>query len=88
MESLIVDANKVIASFITKGIVHELLFSGKFEPIVPEKLLSEVVKHIPLISAKSGIPSEELRTAIPLILFDFISIYLFGAMKKDLESNQ
>jgi len=30
MEYLIVDANKVFAAFIAKGIVHDLLFSGKF----------------------------------------------------------
>ena len=42
MESIIVDANKVFAAFIAEGIVHELLFSGKFKPVGPEKLLEEV----------------------------------------------
>ena len=45
MESIIVDANKVFAAFIAEGIVHELLFSGKFKPVGPEKLLEEVEKH-------------------------------------------
>ncbi len=43
--TIIVDANKVFAAFITKGIVHDLLFSGKFKPVGPEKLLEEVEKH-------------------------------------------
>lgn len=38
MESIIVDANKVFAAFIAEGIVHELLFSGKFKPIGRETL--------------------------------------------------
>ena len=42
MESIIVDANKVFAAFIAEGIVHELLFSGKFKPVGPEKLLGRV----------------------------------------------
>ena len=41
MESIVVDANKVFAAFIAEGIVHELLFSGKFKPVGPEKLLEE-----------------------------------------------
>ncbi len=45
MESIIVDANKIFAAFITKSIVHDLLFSGKFKPVGPEKLLEEVEKH-------------------------------------------
>jgi hypothetical protein len=45
MESIIVDANKVFAAFITKGIVHDLLFSGKFKPLGPEKLTEVVEKH-------------------------------------------
>ena len=45
MEPIIVDANKVFAAFITEDIVHDLLFSGKFKPVGPEKLLEEVKKH-------------------------------------------
>ena len=53
MESIIVDANKVFAAFIAEGIVHELLFSGKFKPVGPEKLLEEVEKHKDEIAEKA-----------------------------------
>jgi len=48
MESIIVDANKVFAAFIVEGVAHDLLFSGKFKPVGPEKLLEEVEKYFAL----------------------------------------
>ena len=36
MEYIVVDSNKVLAAFIKEGIVHDLLFSGKFIPAGPE----------------------------------------------------
>lgn len=71
MDSIIVDANKVFASLIKKGIVNELLFSGKFRPVGPEKLLSEVKNHAKDISEKSGMSLEEIELAIRLIELEF-----------------
>ncbi|ODS39441.1 MAG: hypothetical protein A7316_05500 [Candidatus Altiarchaeales archaeon WOR_SM1_86-2] len=71
MESIIVDANKVMASFITEGIVHDTLFSGKFIPIAPEKLLEEVKKHKGDIAKKSGMNLSDVESAIELLLPDF-----------------
>ena len=71
MESIVVDANKFFAAFIKKGIVHELLFSGKFKPIGPEKLSDEVKKHKEDIAEKSGMKSEDVQLAIELLEPEF-----------------
>ena len=71
MESIIVDANKVFAAFIAEGIVHELLFSGKFKPVGPEKLLEEVEKHKDEIAEKAEKKLEEIELAIKLLEPEF-----------------
>ncbi|MEA2033742.1 MAG: PIN domain-containing protein [Euryarchaeota archaeon] len=71
MESTIVDANKVFAAFIAKGIVHDLLFSGKFKPVGPEKLLEEVEKHKDEIAEKAKKKLEDIELAIKLLEPDF-----------------
>lgn len=73
MESItiIVDANKVFAAFITKGIVHDLLFSGKFKPVGPEKLLEEVEKHKEDIAEKGNMNLEDVELAIKLLEPEF-----------------
>jgi len=71
MESIIVDANKVFAAFIAEGIVHELLFSGKFKPVGPEKLLEGVEKHKDEIAEKAEKKLEEIELAIKLLEPEF-----------------
>jgi len=71
MESIIVDANKVFAAFITDGIVHDLLFSGKFKPVGPEKLLEEVKKHKVDIAEKARKKLEDIELAIKLLEPEF-----------------
>ena len=71
MESIIVDANKVFAAFITKGIVHTLLFSGKFKPVGPEKLLKEIEKHKEDIAEKGNMKLEDIELAIKLLEPEF-----------------
>lgn len=75
MESIVVDANKVLAAFITKGVVHDLLFSGKFKPVGPEKLFEELKKHLVDIEEKSGIKLDDMKLAISLLEPEFT---LFG----------
>ncbi|MCK4398642.1 MAG: hypothetical protein KAV25_06590 [Methanophagales archaeon] len=71
MEPIIVDANKVFAAFITDGIVHDLLFSGKFKPVGPEKLLEEVKKHKVDIAEKARKKLEDIELAIKLLEPEF-----------------
>ena len=71
MESVIVDANKVFAAFIAEGIVHDLLFSGKFKPVGPEKLLEEVEKHKEEIAEKAEKKLEDIELAIKLLEPEF-----------------
>ncbi len=71
MESIIVDANKVFAAFIDKGAVHDLLYSGKFKPVGPEKLLEEVEKHKVEIAEKARKKLEEIELAIKLLEPEF-----------------
>ena len=71
MESIIVDANKVFAAFITEGVVHDLLFSGKFKPVGPEKLLEEVEKHKDEIAEKARKKLEDIELAIKLLEPEF-----------------
>ncbi len=71
MESVIVDANKFLAAFITKGIVHDLLFSGKFKPVGPERLLEEVKGHKSDIADKSGMNIDDVELAISLLMPEF-----------------
>jgi len=68
MESIIVDANKVLTSFIARGIVHDTL---KFIPVAPEKLLEEVKRHKGDIAKKSGMNLSDVESAIELFLPDF-----------------
>ena len=71
MESIVVDSNKVLAAFIAKGTVHEVLFSGKFKPVGPMKLLDEVSKHKSDIAAKSGMDIDNVELAISLLEPEF-----------------
>ena len=69
--SIVVDANKVFAAFIAEGIVHDLLFSGEFKPVGPEKLLEEVEKHKDEIAEKARKKLEEIELAIKLLEPEF-----------------
>ena len=71
MESVIVDSNKVLAAFIAKGVVHDVLFSGKFKSVGPMKLLEEVKKHKSDIAKKSGMDAENVELAISLLEPEF-----------------
>ena len=71
MEYIVVDSNKVLAAFIKEGIVHDLLFSGKFIPVGPEKLLEEIKKHKQEVAYKSGMKIEDVELALSLIEFEF-----------------
>lgn len=71
MKSVIVDANKLLAAFITKGIVYELLFSGKFKLVGPERLLEEAKKHKGYIVARSGMDTEDVELALELLEPEF-----------------
>ena len=46
---------------------NDLLFSGKFKPVGPEKLLEEVEKHKEEIAEKARKKLEEIELAIKLL---------------------
>ncbi|MHC1624293.1 MAG: PIN domain-containing protein [Candidatus Methanospirareceae archaeon] len=69
--SIVVDANKVFAAFIAKGVVHDLLFSGKFKPVGPEKLLEEIERHKAEIAEKARMKLGDIELAIELLEPEF-----------------
>jgi len=51
--------------------VHDLLFSGKFKPVGPEKLLEELEKHKAEIAEKARMKLEDIGLAIKLLAPEF-----------------
>lgn len=73
MKFVIVDTNKVLAAFIKKGVVHDLLFSGKFKPVGPEKVLEEVERHKGDVAEKAGMHLEDVELALKFLEPEFRS---------------
>ena len=66
--SLVIDANCIIAALIRNSKSREIIISGKFDLVSPDYLLDEINKHLEYITKKSGVPLEELKLLLALLI--------------------
>ena len=65
---LVIDANCVIAALIKNNKSREIIISHKFDLVSPDYLLDEINKYLGYIIKKSGIPAEDLKLLLALIV--------------------
>ncbi len=78
---IVVDANIIISLLIAKGSKHTLFFSSHISPVSPDWALFEIGKHWDILSEKSGLSEEELKSE-----FEAVRLQLKTARIDELES--
>ena len=67
---LIVDTNRLLAAIIKKGKTREILHSKKFDFWTVEGAITEITKHSALLTQKTGLTEQEIKSIYNLLLFD------------------
>jgi predicted nucleic acid-binding protein len=65
---LVVDTNVLLKALIKDSRVRAILLSPGHQFVVPEYVMEEVERHLPLIMEKSGLSEREIRLALSILL--------------------
>jgi len=69
--TLVVDANPILAALLG-GRARDLFFDPNFLFLTTRHTLQEVERHLPTISNRSGVSTEELRLALALLPLEVV----------------
>ena len=65
---LIVDTNIILKTLIKNSKVRAVLLNSNHQFYLPEYAIEEVEKHLPLLVEKTGLPEEEIKLALNILL--------------------
>jgi predicted nucleic acid-binding protein len=65
---LVLDTNILLAGLLRDGATRRLLLEPSLDLLVPEHALEEVERHLPDLARRMGLPVEQARLALGLLL--------------------
>ena len=78
---LVVDANIIIAGLIRDSATRKLLFLSRFNLIIPDIYLEEILKYKDYIKEKTSLKEEEFDELLSLVM-KYITVVPYGKYSK------
>jgi predicted nucleic acid-binding protein len=70
-------------SALLGGLARRILFDGRYEFVIPERITWEVKRYLPVLARKSGVSEEEVLTAFEQMPLEAVGDSLYAARFAD-----